>query len=470
MCTAGKAMIDGLQQLAGRLQASRIPGLLGASDVLAWEISGRPVLTFQGDALRMERAMGLIGGGANYRNHHSDLDIDLQRVCGLEAGHDKSGRSIESTVGQTMSEPDAHVTEMLEGLERAAGAALGLKNEQAVIVTVAPEEAEPWTPGQDKTPYYSAKKKKTLQGAEPAGYKRLGTYEKDDLPDGWEKRAPDWIDPCSVAPTVALAQGPIAAKVGDKGDVFLVTHSLQVGTRTTTENADAVKACGGLLYPSLALGIIPANRFGLLTLFGRAHLALGAVKPFKSRGRYPVVLYSSDAWTGTTRTFQRAGFELFDELTCRKQIGYGENHFWVLGPEVAQGAGPGAERPVTIIGSTSRLASAMRRRAKMWPRTATQQNLDRPFEYPYIEAKSAGVVGWACFPLAICADYETKICKAWLRRAGFGGTLISIPDQDQDKLKALNKDLTLWNYSWLLRDRALGWADSHGGIANLPVA
>jgi hypothetical protein len=440
-----------MRELATRLYAWRGRELLGARDVMVWVRRpgaefGAVGVAFHGDALKMT-------GHALVRpldNRRSSLDLSLQRALGMP-GDARSGRTGTWPVRQTMSDGQAHLAEVLDAVEQLTSEFLG--GENLVEATLMPLEGAPWSPGNTPTPYYSARHGKAMS-------QRPGYVVEVETRDGPALGA----DFCDVAATIGHCGGTgVVGMFRSDTPSFLVTHAVgifeRVGGRTPAQTARLIRDCGGLLFPSVAVGVVPATNFGELVLVADVSLILAGLRPYKKRGAWPVVVYETDVWTETTTTFLADGAaELLVELTDIPNYMY-KHHFWALGPPVM-------DAEVAPLTSTKKLRLALGRRAKIWPEVLTEEDLDDTrarhgddvHRYPYLEAKVNGITTMDCFPLAVCPRGQTRTYRSFLKGIGFGGTLITVK-----KPPAVEGRDPRWDYAWAVREAVLDYADEKPG-------
>ena len=443
---------EALKQIARQLYGWRGRELLGATDVLVWvrrpgEEYGRYGLAFQGDALRMQqRAIE-----RPLANPQGTLDLALQRALGLPAEvRSYGGRTYPAH--QTMDEGNAYVSVVLDGVDSLVSEKLG---EEAVVEsTLMPREGSPWSPQNSPTPYFSAKHG-DQQTEKPKWLVEVETREGPAL----------GADFCAFAPRIThCTSGAVVGSFwSNQHPGFLVTHASGVFDRGTQAEiaskaratGDLIRRCGGLLFPSLAISEVPATNYGELVFVADVSLILPALRPYKKRGRWPVVVYETDVWTETTHAFLGdAAAELLTELTDIPNFMY-KRSFWVLGPPVMQDVRP-------PVGSTKRLRTALAKRARLYKRALNEQGLELirqslPAEhvawYGYLEAKVNGITSMDCYPLAVCPKGETRRVRAFLKRIGFAGELLTV-----GRPPAIEGRDPRWDYAWRVRDKVLEYA------------
>jgi len=288
------------------------------------------------------------------------------------------------------------------------------------------------------------------------------------------------IDPCVIAPRPAQHElHYIAATIGEQSMPWFVSRSFDPGDKPGDDDAaKTVRQCGGWIYPSLAVGHLPASNFGLVTMFAHVGVALQGMRPLKGKGRYPVVVYDGDAWTGVTRLFIQSAPLLYKQLTGRYEVGiYGRHHMLTLGPDIESSFGFGAGT-IRVVPSTAKLRRLLAQRAKVWPQKLTKEGFDRASEalsvsrYPYLEAKCATVVGLEHFPVVACPAPMMKAAERWLGSVGWNGTLLHVPvSQEQvDHLQQQMRDIELYRYAWAMRKVVLDYAEALGLVGPVPLA
>jgi hypothetical protein len=472
----------GMMGIASQLQAWRGLDLFGATEVLTWWRGKVPAFAFRGPDLRIEQR--LFRSDGMMLNRHHALDQSMQRALGLDARVERSqwGVGITGGAGQTLSDPDAHYSEVADAIAGIAAEQLGV---EAVHVTVMPSGGAPWNRGEASTPFYNARTERMLEGRAPKG---LVEVEIDN-----EKHV--GVDPCFYAPKVTAASGAIVGRFASsftalRGRKYrpamdlIATHCLSLDRASIMNAAPAMRACGGMLFPSLAVGEIPATPFGPLCLVLRFSVVLEGLKPYrKGRGAWPIVVYKSDAWTGGVSSFRQGGaIVLFEQLTgawepspYRNDHGVTSAHPWTLGPSISESGFMATE--VDLVSNTAQLASSMFARAKLWDREITPERMaalsDQPKDrYPYLEAKSAAVVALESAPLALCPVSYADAARSFLATAGWSGELVTVatPPEWGRALQGEwddNKAIVQWHYAWLLRDVILAQATARGLVQEL---
>jgi hypothetical protein len=435
---------------------------LGASEVLAWHLPGGGVgVALRGDALRMERSALQPEDGINNYKHH--LEITLQHALGFDAQpvywkNTNHVVGVQGGCGQLLSGDSTFIGEVVDAIETVISYALSESEDELEYVRVAlmPKEGSPWEFDQDETRYYNAKKRRWL--ATPRPNWLIETTVRDH--ETGQDVAAIGADFCQLMPTIYAppeGAGPWSMRFSSAIEPdILVTHSLDFSRRglEAEDVAGLIEHCGGLLFPSIAVGHLPAASFGPICLLLDPMVVLTGMKPYRSRrGAWPIVTYNTDAWTSTLSGILRDGsHELYEELTGGWSPGwYGPYHFWTLGPPIVTEKGPGAERQLLL--TTKRLRTALSRRVKVWHRDLTPEQIDEfqetleHYRYPYAEAKTNGIVSTdaivACFyPVRFEEDALT-----FLGMIDFRGHAIAL-DAPYDPYEAELK----YAWSWAVQD------------------
>lgn len=316
---------------------------------------------------------------------------------------------------------------------------------EAPFVTVIPEPGWPW-PTEGEV-YFSAKRQKDERSRTPEwlievpGDERIGRGTQPG------------VDLCALMgmrPTDGSEAGLGDAVVARfPGEDVIVTHVVSARGGDEVHEADSpaawaaagrsVRACGGLLFPSLAVGPVPATNFGACVLVARVGLALQGVKPYRPRGRVLTWLYDTDAWTGRVGDY-RSGWAIaaFDQMHGHSDYMYTiENHAWPLGAPGGLALHGGPVEP-TPIETTKRLNADLKRRFKVWKRDLSPAGVElvqqkvtmTQAHYAYLEAKVNGVTPMDAFPVAVCPERHRPSFEGFLEAAGWRGDLIVLPVPD----------------------------------------
>jgi hypothetical protein len=433
---------------------------LACKNVYVWPFDPemkRVGVAFVGDALDLQ----LRAVQAMIRNRDYHLDVSLQQALGLLGPGGRYGRREGAPPHQHMSEPDAHIEEVLSAVEKYAKDFLGALGVSCnVDATLMPTEGRPWSErwADLPTPWYDARRRSPMLTPRPPW-----TVEVDTVESGRKLGA----DLCQLFPVIDSCDPSLAASIPGAG-VFLLTHSLD--PERHAEVASAVKACRGLLFPSLAFGDVPATPFGPLVLVCSPSVALAGMKPYAKRGgRWGVICYDTDAWTSRGSDYLVDGsVELFADLTGAPQNWIFKHHEWILGPPVAEGSGMATPRRIE---RTKRLATRLHSLARLYPRRLGAEDLSVLSEaandrYPYVECKSHLIVSPECFTLAVAPKRLRKEATAFLRKAGFKVELVLI---DADPEAPATGRHGSWDYGWAVRDVVLALAERRKAVLDVLV-
>ena len=422
---------------------------LGAKEVLAWWDGGEPAIALRGDALRMT-LRAFVDGGLNNQDHY--LDISLQRQFGLDPEVRYRGHRVVWIAPQNMTAPYADISEVIGGIRRVAGEFFFERGFEEVYpqVSLMPLEGSPWNYDDDETSYYNAKNKKILKTARPTWLTTVQIYDES----GKQVEAVA-ADLCQIIDQVTVP-GEFVAGAFQRGydNLVLFTHCINFNRVDEVAMAEFIRECGGFLFPSLAVGPLPAANFGPVCLVFDPFVVLQSQKPYKKRrGRWPIVTYTTDVWSGTMYEFLgEAPVEMFEQLTGHSGdfTYYADRVFWVLGPRVLLDRGPAVAK---IVKNTKQLRAQLKRRGRIWKRGLDKEKLEEQLSvltedrYPYLEAKSNSIVS----PSAITAcvypvDMEEQVSR-YLELIEFQGVKVPLDVEydpyDQEKVYA---------WSWAIHD------------------
>lgn len=317
------------------------------------------------------------------------------------------------------------------------GSELGIPGVDNVSVTAIPLPGYPWPTANGF--YYSAKTNRAVASPQPPWLTEVPAERDADGP-----RYEPGVDLCRFHAPVDPTERWRASSVPDatrvefeNGAHAIVTHSMgNQGGRDWQAAAQGVRACGGFLWPSLAIGEVPASSFGAATLVAKVDVGLLAVKPFKPRGVDVARVYETDAWTWTLGQILGSGQRIaFEQLHGHARYMYTlENNLMVLGPP--EGDGIDSSVDIRVIETVSSLAREVKRRGKFFPAgvSVVQQAKNfmatrySPQRYGYLEVKSNLNVAVSAFPIAVGADFIFEDgFNRFLDEIGFNGKRLVIP-------------------------------------------
>jgi hypothetical protein len=141
------------------------------------------------------------------------------------------------------------------------------------------------------------------------------------------------------------------------------------------------------------------------------------------------------------------------------------NDFWALGP-------PLADDKANIIPSTKKLRTVLTKRARIYRREldsegladVREQHINDERKYAYVEAKSNGIMGLACFPIAVCPAELRAEASKFLSTAGWKGHLLvlDVPAPTEGYVGRSHERDPQWDYAWVVRDALMEYAAEHG--------
>lgn len=460
-----------LHRVADGLMGWRFLRWFQGRDVLIWRapetVRNKPLIriSFQAPALAIER---YIYEREDLPNRKHELDLSLQRALGFDARIEPGGYGVESEHGQKLDEPDTNYNDVLRVVAELVAALL------EPCFGVMPVVEVNFIPvgGAPTVPYYSAKKRAWQRAGTPPPSVEVTITEEDELGRERTHQALG-ADLCAFYQHVRDC-GPDLLAVPSTDDAspssvfrpkrngsFLVMHS----TMPSPSARDAIAACGGWLFPSLGVGLVPSVTFGPLCLFASVDTVLRGLRPYREgRGNWPIKVYDTDSWTMRSSHFALASARLYRQLTgVFDEDSVGRHgaiegsgaHQWVLGAPVSTESFHGSE--VKGIDTTKALGTELAKRWEIWGwggrhrpdiEQLLHQHADSKHRYPYLEAKSNGVLDASCWRLAVCSRSWVKQSKAYLDATGIKAPLLVVDDSPTTA-----------------RDHAKGhvWHWSHGG-------
>lgn len=394
-----------------------------AKDVYAYRDHSVWCVAVYGSSFKLQK---MVAG--SLRNLDYRLDQMLSRALGFDMKVEKYERSSRIRyVSPQFFSSDGEISfpEIVEGVEGGLRELLG--EDAAVRFTVIPEGGEPYADG--PTRYYSVAKRKFLTSVKPSWVTSVTFRDRREdkvvtLPGA---------NFCAVAAPLRATRSGYAGMRSSRDDMpVIVAHSLEFADyRVTMATAKLIRECGGMLFPSLSVGTLPAANFGPLVLIADPAVVMDGIKPWRKRGAWPVTVYSTDTWTVRTADLVgHASRVLYEQLTGQWDVTYyTQLHLWTLGPPIEQGPAGGR-----VLGDIGALLRATRRRMKPWMKIHTVDQLKRHKEsssqteswYGYLEAKVNSVLPMEWFVAAVGPSWLTSSARTWLREAGFRGRLMSV--------------------------------------------
>lgn len=387
-------------------------------DVYVWDRGGDPRAAWVLDPLKLQ--LQLTGKDGAMSLHGGLVDMALSRHLGRE-------------VDRLRYEPRLHPFDFLSHMSDILRDALPDEDEE-LQVTFIPRPGYPWPTER----YYSARERRWVDAERPPWLLPERVVDEGRNVDSYG------VDLCAVLPESSdPGLGGVVGEFSSKGPGYMVVSHAMGGVEGVTrqggwpETAESINACGGLLMPSLGVGVVTPANFGLAALVADVGLVVGGLRPYKGRGAWPVRVYDTDAWTGTTGEFLRDGaVAAFEQLHGHSDyMSNLDTHVWLLGAPEGSG-GPAEAR---MVESTQQLAAAVRRRLRLWPRDLTPEQIEArsgqiwntPERYPYLEAKVNGVVPMSAFPMAIAPPTLMSPFSDMLERTDFDGELVEVELPDE---------------------------------------
>lgn len=477
-----------LYRVADKLMQWSVTSRIGARDVQVDAASG--IIAFVGPALKLE--LNVLKQPIDNRDF--SLNKSFGELFGLPVQVEYWPNSYRVRQTKPMwfhsddGEPLSQFLDELDGALRDGAIALTGEDpgEDTIRAALITEPGYPFTPGVTHE-LYSARTKK-VRRVEPPPW---GTKIKDrDDKERWA------VDFCKLMPVICPSGG--TAIIGEWRNHpelnYVVTHCtpLARGGKLPEDRSARLHGCPGMLFPSLATGIIPSTNFGETCFVVRPDVILSALRPYRKRGSWDVVTYATDTWTeGAGELTREAAIEAFAQLHGHENWMYSD-HAYVLGVTVKETGF--MDEPVVPITGTSKLLATLKRHFARWTRDITPQKFERlsnaqtAERYGYLESKVNSVLGWGCLPLCLTPRQFAAKVEPQVRAMGFTGELITVdaPDDmvsayvDADKRHGLAEfkheiaeesdamagslydAWRMYHYAWLVRDAIHAYAHSQG--------
>lgn len=435
------------------------------TDAVAWSEPGGPSdysmlrVALVGDGVKVSRAFGYLSaeGGENIDlgAPPGPIAYAASRLLGARRMAEDLGRDkislpdlLDRLHGQAAYEfCDAHGIEMPF-------------SETSMTLIIDP--GYPWP--EDDHPglvYWSSKQGRLIEAERPGW---LMPVEKDD----GSGKTRLGVNPCRVFPAEPVEPWALWAKAAKQD--LIVAHSMSLlapgeGFRFHKQMdmaIEGIRSCGGLLFPSLSVGPVPASNFGPITLVGHMGMVLDGLRPFKERGTDATSwVYAHDAWTTSTRELMsNVAVRLFDELHGHEDYAYGY-HIWSIGPPSEWFGGP--SEGSSPLHTFSELLKAVKRRSSVFKREITREQFAAVNEavqgtvdkYAYSEAKARRVLAINEFPALVAPDTLGAQVRAFAKGVGYKGKIVLLPDTldvTRDDEPSEDSDYKRFQWSWLVAD------------------
>jgi len=334
-------------------------------------------------------------------------------------------------------------------------------------VGMIPEPGYPWPT--ETGEYYSAAGDETRASGQPAWLLKVTDARLIEESQLYSQRTAEYVhgvNPCAVFPAdeTRCVRRELLGRFS-RGGSFMVAHSL--GFRLTEYKSlkytiDGIKKCGGLLFPSLSVGEIPASNFGHVSLIAPADIVAASLRPYRARGRRPCWVYDSDAWTvGTGEMMNGVAVRLFEELHGHEDWISG-SHMWTIGPpRDVSSLFPGYTGEP--IDTTAQLGRAVRSRVKHWGRNQSIAQLDKSWKkvigskhsYGYSEAKAREVVDINEFPLLVAPQHLAAEVEKFVAGVGYEQQVELVDASDLPLGEDQSEEVRRWaevQWAWRVRD------------------
>lgn len=460
------------------------------TDVFAWRSPGNPQhhhFALYGKAPALARALGFNGKLANYGLW---LDSSLARAFGVEGRSVRNGSATEPFLSHVGDRDEFRPHHILDAVDTALSRHALHVDDDLVHTAILTAPGYPYFgPG---TVYFSAATGRHYAAPTPPWEKHAEAYTRVGILKHGIRPVADW---CQLARRSDVGVASISLVHGADPPVF-VTHSLELGAGWRYEEAALeILRCQGLLFPSFAVGPIPASQFGPCSLFANANIVRRELKPYRERGRETdVVLYATDAFTPvTSEIVTELAAKLYDQLTGRAVSAlfmYGEPHLYMNGlvtdDETSEVEG-GAPLVTTLTNAVRRLKG----RFKVWrgPMTPAQfrrtiekvtvaprhgQNVwtveRSPDQFAFLEAKAHVIVPMTAFRLAVVPDAGEGEYRTFLASIGYQGAVQVIALSPEERrafgpsahVADEETERARYNYAWRVAAAARAVIDTAG--------
>jgi hypothetical protein len=388
-----------------------------------------------------------------YQRQHS-LEITLATTLGIEQNLISNGRYVVGVSPQFSSGGDLSVPEFFEMIEGMISEVLGGNgydtSRHPPHVTIIPYPGIPMTSDAMPIPFFSLAKKSVQRDRQP---RWVGPKIEASIGFGSVQKYRS-VNLCMISRTArqlheqayAYAVSPKRGKSPET--TVLVTHSSSEDL-LSDQAENGIESCGGLLYPSFAVGTIPASNFGPICLVLDPRLVLKDLSPFrKGSPNTPPdsILYRTDSWTPTMSEFLGSySARAFMELSGNEDFSNyyrNEKAIYSLGPFNMASDASGEVVEVTTVTEMNRIVS---RRSQVWKDKSYEQffaslnSIPDADHYGYLEAKSISVIPISWVSVVAAPAHIADRVASYLSKFGFRG--ISIPmSLDADEQNAFYGD------------------------------
>lgn len=461
------------------------------SDVFAWRSPADPRYRHFALYGKAETLSARLGFERLLHNQGLWLDGSLARAFGVSSPHMRSGYPTTPFLSNVGPHEEFGAYRLLDAIDTTLARHALHTDDDLVHTAIITAPGYPYFgPG---TAYYSAAKGRRFAAPTPPWEKYAEAHTRAGVLRRGMRPVADW---CQLARRSQVGAASISLVRGADPPLF-VTHSLDLGGGWRHDEAALeILRCQGLLFPSLAVGPIPASQFGPCSLFASADLVRRELKPFRSRGQQTdVVLYATDAFTPvTSEIVTELAAKLYDQLTGRagsELFTYGTPHLYMAGiptdDETSEVEG-GAPLVTTLADAERRL----KKRFKVWRGPMTPAQFRRtmesiaiapsatdkawsvrrsPDESAFLEAKAHVIVPMTAFRLAVVPDMREADYRSFLASIGYQGAVhtLALTGEERHAFSALTSvadeetQRVRYNYAWRVASVARAMIAAAGG-------
>lgn len=409
-------------------------------DVCVWFDTHNPLPQFgiRGNPWLLYK--GMLSRFPLYQRDHS-MELTISGVLGIDQKPVYSGKRMVGVSPQFSSGDSLEICEFFEMFERMLSdvlAEMGYQTDSYTTrLTIIPFPGVPMTMNAKTLPFFSIRSKRVEHPPTPRWVVPIAD-SKDSY--GQPSSAPS-VNLCMISRTARnLYEEPYAFAVrppqGRSPATFvMVAHSSDEDLFSDQASA-GIESCGGLLYPSLSVGSIPASNFGPISLVFDPRLVLKDLSPFRkgdgARSTPPdTILYRTDSWTPTQAEFVGSyAARAYVELSGNENYA---NYYrpakalYSLGPF---GMASDPEGEVIEITSSQEMCSVVNQRMKIWRDQSyeqflkTRHNVETKHHYGYLEAKLISVLPLSWVSVVVAPSDVADRIGSYLSHFGFKGRVI----------------------------------------------
>lgn len=411
-------------------------------DVLCWHRGSRVVYGFRGRGWDLYRRF-MVRFPIQAREPHG-LERRSAAYMGIQQKVTVHGHRVYLSP-QFGSDGETYLQEFFTMLQDMVSFALYGESDGDLYpsVTVLPYPGEPLDADALPLPYFSAAKRKFVQPARKRPFWVLARSPEESPELGrWT------VNFCAIARGTpgeenGVRLGTLRVAHGKKTATMMLAHSISLEEIEEGLFRPRVKSCGGMLYPSLSLGPLPATNFGEVVLVFDPRMvraALGSQASLLRRDVPPdLSIYDSDAQTvDAVGLDKRYGALAYKELAGQRTnlVEVEDRRILSLGPMLSEGTGEVYATDVEPIHSASALAKVSLQKESFYrsiadakdPGPLVARSMDSTFyRYGYLEAKSSTVVSLKNVVAIVAPNQRAVRAGELLAPLGFEGVAIGLP-------------------------------------------